>query len=290
MSRKGEPVRTFYDGAAYVSSLGLAQALGVSPRALRRWEKDGIIRRPPPIPEGSLANRWYLQSTVEAWKVALAEGGKDALAAMQDQEVPGDVLGDVAEPRRSWPTFARGGRRRAREQVELDADDDGAEDVDLGRWDTGALGRQAPATAVRCRSCGAELVYDTRMMPGAGAGYNQPPLRCERCGALDAPALPPVAGTCLHCGGDDVVWEMRDIEGTRRQAPICATCGLTEVHESPPEPRRETPWASFPHSVAEMHRRPRGLGLGDVVGAVRKPPPPPRPRVATWLPPYERGN
>lgn len=266
--QKGNPLECWYQGRRYVSVAALKTLLGLSKSKVMRLERQGVIPRPEAIPRGSRGTRWYLREEVERIAETLEDGG----------EVDWSLLGgsDGAE-RRPWADYARPGRRRAREQVCVDDEDE----QEAQEWvhPAAAAGLPAPREVERCPVGGCELTWDTQQVP-----------RCPRHGVVDLRAAPePTEGTCVRCGGE-VLWQT-DATVPGGFAAVCERCGVTEVHPPKAEHEREKRWANFgvgAAAVGDDRRagRPRGLALADVVSAIRtaQAAPPSRHEL---LPPYE---
>jgi hypothetical protein len=238
----GQPHRTFYNGEEYVSVLGAAQALGVSRSTVKRLEGRGVLDRPQGIPRGNGSERWYRLSDLEAAREALGKQSGFRLTALRSAADQVRRESEKVPRRRSWS--------------EVD-EDDGAPPKEESR----------AVSPVLCPRCEDEAVYLTRSVPGGGVRQVPWCLRCDL--AVDLAVPEAQEDTCVRCGGE-VVWQIR--ESGQGFVAVCAQHDVVEVHQrkrAQPQPS----WASFPAMSAPSAGRRRGLGPGDVVGAIRIPRP-----------------
>lgn len=254
----------------YTSMAGLKKCLGLSRSKVLRLEAKGIIPRPRAIPRGSVGSRWYRGTDIEA------------IAAILDGSAVDSSVGEEGEPVRSFQHYSRPGRRRAREQVDVNEDDEWSSPAEA--WAEGRILADLPRRIEvdRCPLCNGELVWET--VQGA-----QIP-SCSRRGVVDLGAAPqPKEGTCKLCGGE-VLWQV-DAVVPGGFATVCDRCGVTEVHpRKVVEHEREKQWAAFSTPADDGHtRHSRGLGPRDAVYAVRKRPPSTRPKLEIMLP-HERSG
>jgi predicted DNA-binding transcriptional regulator AlpA len=160
-------------GRRYVSVAGLKAVLGVSRSKILRLERAGVITKPAPIPRGSKLMRWRRAEDVQTLAEILEHGG----------ELDWSVLnGDGGGERRPWADFARPGRRRARQQVDV-GDDDEEWISPAEEWSGGPIRVDPPRKVERRPACNGELVWD-RDVPS-----------CANDGVVDLRLPEPTEGT-----------------------------------------------------------------------------------------------
>jgi hypothetical protein len=295
MSKKGTAHTCFYEGETYVSVAGLKKALGLSRSKVMRLEAQGRIPRPGAIPRGARGARWYSEEDLQ--QIAEVLASERVLRSERDRVRP-------------FSEYARPGRRRARAQVDVDAEEEpdfDADGEDVGEragvplggvqvrrrpWrdieqSPAALGEptraepRKPAKAPRCPRCKGELIHETDGVA-----------RCPVHGVVDIrPPAAPVEGACVSCGSTEVLHEVdHNVPGGFR--PTCPRCGPCQVHgpKETQKPLRDRSFSASRFATGggrrQPHGRPRGLRLGDIVVAVRRPAPPAAPTVS-FLDPYE---
>ena len=194
-------------------------------------ENKGIIPRPRAIPRGSQGSRWYRDADIEAIAAILDGGAVD--------------LGEEGEgERRPSADYARPGRRRARQQVDVDDEEEWTSPTE--EWAGARRGRFAKTYRGRA-------VPPLQRRADLGDAAGRAGFRLLRHGIVDLRMPQEVEGTCVRCEGE-VLWQV-DATVPGGFAPFCDRCGVTEVHPPRVEEReREKRCAASPGpgAAAEM--------------------------------------
>jgi hypothetical protein len=282
---KSQPARKVIDGVTYYSARAAAEALGRSYRTLTRLESQGVIRRPDPLPGADTKARWYSEADLAELRKLVeqsgfgdrAYGGKGRLRDLLDTT-------REAQPQRPQkPNWA--GEEVSRKPRQFAGRRD--EQVET-EWTPPSERRQIEERPVApipppvcCPRCGQEVLWIVQDVPGGG--IEQRPV-CEIHGLVDlSEPEPPDPNRCPSCRRE-VTWEL--LEGGTGFVPVCPVHGPVEVHVPEVNPREERP---FKHEVdfggpPPASERPRGLREGDLIGAVRRSRPQPRPKADIMLP------